>query len=70
MYLDLVFTYVRDLALAHVRPDPSFCVSPCTVPDAAKGTTYTWRYFDDTFFHFHGRFANFLSLSITSPFGR
>ena len=42
MYLDLVFIYVRDLALAHARPDPNFCVSPCTVPDAGKGTTFTW----------------------------
>ena len=31
MYLDLVFIYVRDLALAHARPDPNFCVSPCLV---------------------------------------
>ena len=36
MYLGLVFTCARDLALDLVRPGPSFSVSPCTLPDAAK----------------------------------
>ena len=36
IYRDLVFTYARDLALALVRPDLSFTVSPHTLPGSSK----------------------------------